>query len=89
MHISHIGKSTIHTPCQQLELNKILHVPQASKNLISVHRLASNNNVFHEFHPRFFCMKDLDSRNTLLKGPCRGGLYPLLASSLEKCHTQF
>jgi hypothetical protein len=84
MHISHIGKSTIHTPCRQLQLNKILHVPQASKNLIFVHRLASDNNVFLEFHLHFFVIKDLDLRNTLLKGPCQGGLYPLPASSLEK-----
>jgi hypothetical protein len=26
----------------------------------------------------------LDSRSILLKGPCRGGLYPLPASSLKK-----
>jgi hypothetical protein len=56
MNISHIGHSTIHTPCRKLQLNKILHVPQASKNLISVHRLALDNNVFLEFHPCFFCI---------------------------------
>jgi hypothetical protein len=84
MNISHIGHNTIHTPCRQLQLNKILHVPQASKNLISVHRLASDNNVFLEFHHRFFCIKDLDTRNILLKGPCRGGLYPLLAATFKK-----
>jgi hypothetical protein len=39
---------------------------------------------FLEFHPRFFCIKDLESRNTLLKGSCRGGLYPLPASSCGK-----
>jgi hypothetical protein len=84
MNIVHIGKSTIHTPCCQLQLNKILHVPQASKNLISIHRLACGNNIFLEFYPHFFCIKDLDSRSILLKGPCRGGLYPLHASSLKK-----
>jgi hypothetical protein len=46
MHISHIGISAIHTPCRQLQLNKILHVQHTSKSLISVHRLASDNNVF-------------------------------------------
>jgi hypothetical protein len=84
MNIVHIGKNTIHTPCHQLQLNKILHVPQASKNLIYVHRLASDNNVLLEFHPHFFCIKDLDSRSILLKVPCRGGLYTLPASSLKK-----
>jgi hypothetical protein len=84
MKISHIGHSKIHTPCHQLELNNILHVPQASKNLVSVHRLASDNNVFLEFHHHFFCIKDLDSRNILLKGPCQEGLYPLPAIALKK-----
>jgi hypothetical protein len=84
MSISHVGSNTIHTPCRQLQLNHILHVPQASKNLISVHRLASDNNVFLEFHPHFFCIKDLDLRSVLLKGPCLGGLYPFPSSSLTK-----
>jgi hypothetical protein len=29
MNIDHIGHNTIHTPCRQLQLNKILHVPKA------------------------------------------------------------
>jgi hypothetical protein len=80
MKINHIGHSIIHTPCCQLQLNNILHVPQASKNLVSVHCLASDNIVFLEFHPRFICIKDLDSRNIILKGPCQEGLYPLPAA---------
>jgi hypothetical protein len=72
MNISHIGHNTIHTPCHQLQLNKILHVPQASKNLVSVHRLAFDNSVFLEFHPCFFCIKDMYTRS-ILKGACRGG----------------
>jgi hypothetical protein len=39
MKISNIGHNTIHTPCRQLQLNNILHVPQALKNLVSVHRI--------------------------------------------------
>jgi hypothetical protein len=84
MSISHIDHNTIHTPSRQLQLNNILRVPQASKNLISVNRLASDNNVFLEFHPHFFCIKDLDSRNVLLKGMCKEGLYPISSSSLKK-----
>jgi hypothetical protein len=29
MNIRHIGYNAIHTPCRQLQLNNILHVPQA------------------------------------------------------------
>jgi hypothetical protein len=84
MNINHIGHSTIHTPCRQLQMNKILHVPQVSKNLISVHHISSDNNVFLAFHPCFFCIKDLDTRSILLKGPCRGALYPLPAATFKK-----
>ncbi|WVZ77133.1 hypothetical protein U9M48_025033 [Paspalum notatum var. saurae] len=77
MKISHVGQSTIHTPNRNLHLKNILHVPNSSKNLVSVHRLATDNNVFLEFHPNFFLIKDQGSRSTLLRGPCKQGLYPL------------
>src|SRR4051812_25158106 len=65
---------------KNLYLNKILHVPQTAKNLVSVHRFTRDNNVFIEFHPYFFCIKDTHTRRTLLKGRCIGGLYPLISS---------
>jgi hypothetical protein len=51
MEISHIGKSFIHTPIRNLQLCNILHVPKATKNLMSIHRFALDNNVFFEIHP--------------------------------------
>jgi histone deacetylase 1/2 len=84
MCISHIGQSTIHTLARQLHLKNILHVPSTKKNLVSIHRLASDNNVFFEFHPNYFLIKDWDTKNTLLEGPCRKGLYPLPSSSSSK-----
>jgi hypothetical protein len=76
MHIKHIGHSVIHTPGYDLSLINILHVPKSSKNLVSVHRITSNNNVFFELHPNFF-IKDWESRKTLLESQFKGGLYPL------------
>lgn len=64
-------------PSRNLHLNNVLHVPDACKNLVSVHRLAADNNVFLEFHPNFFSIKDQATKTTLLRGRCRGGLYPL------------
>jgi histone deacetylase 1/2 len=84
MHIRHIGQYIIHTPNCDLHLQNILHVPSTKKNLVSVHRLASDNNVFLEFHPDFFLIKDRDTRSTLLKGPCRKGLYPFPSTSSSK-----
>jgi hypothetical protein len=46
MHITHVGHSIIRTLHRNLALNHVLHVPQATKNLASVHRITSNNNVF-------------------------------------------
>jgi histone deacetylase 1/2 len=81
MHISHIGHSILRTPHSSFHLNKILHVPNASKNLLSVHRLTLDNNIFIEFHPFFFLIKDQATRRILFKGPCHGGLYPLVPIS--------
>jgi hypothetical protein len=61
MKISHVGCSLFHTPDRNLVLDKILHVPQANKSLASVHCLASDNNVFFEFYPDYFLIKDRDT----------------------------
>ena len=54
MEIKHIGHTTVPTQSRNLHLNNVLHVPKASKNLISVNRLARDNNAFLEFHPSHF-----------------------------------
>jgi hypothetical protein len=81
MHIEHIGHSIIRTPHLDLKLNNFLYVPKSSKNLASVHRIATNNNVFFELHPDFFLIKDQESRRTPLQGQSKGGLYPLPCDS--------
>jgi hypothetical protein len=81
MEISHIGTSVIPTPCHNLVLTNVLHVPSANKNLISVHKFTLDNNTFIEFHPFYFLIKDRKMRSVLLQGPCWGGLYPLPSSS--------
>jgi histone deacetylase 1/2 len=54
MDIAHIGRVICHTPERKLFLNNVLHVPSTTKNLVSVHRLASDNNAYFEFHPNCF-----------------------------------
>lgn len=54
-------------------------VPQATKNLVFVHRFASDNRAFLEFHPNFFLVKDKDTKKVLLEGRCERGLYSLPA----------
>jgi hypothetical protein len=45
-------------PCRNLVLNIVLHVPAATKNLISVHKFTLDNDMFIEFHPFYFLIKD-------------------------------
>jgi hypothetical protein len=54
MNINCIGKAIVSTLNRNLHLNNVLYVPNAQKNLVSVHRLAADNNAFLEFHPNFF-----------------------------------
>jgi hypothetical protein len=77
MGISNIGHTTLHTPTRDLHLNNILHVPNANKSLACVHRIATDNNAFLEFHPIFFLIKDQATITTLHRGRCSGRLYPL------------
>jgi histone deacetylase 1/2 len=80
MRISHVGKSLVHTPRRDLLLNNVLYIPEANKNLVSVHRLTSDNHAFIEYHPDHFLIKDQATRRVLHRGDCEGGLYPLKSS---------
>jgi hypothetical protein len=77
MDIAHVGQSVIPTPTRPLHLNQVLHVPNAHKQLVSIHRFTLDNNTFIELHPYSFLIKDQVMKRVLLHGPCRGGLYPL------------
>ena len=77
MRISNIGHTILHTPNKKFHLQNILHVPSANKNLVSVHRFASDNNTCIEFHPNHFLIKDLATKKVLHRGRCEDGLYPL------------
>jgi hypothetical protein len=87
MGIDYIGNSILHTPTLDICLNKVLYVPSTHKNLISIHRLTTDNPIFIEYHSHYFLVKDRATRKVLLRGRCRGGLYPWpsLESSSSKC----
>ena len=83
--VSHIGSLTLKSPKKTFILKDTLCVPNLFKNLISVHHFTSQNNVFIEFHPSYFLVKDKISRVTLVRGACDNGVYifpeTLVASS--------
>jgi hypothetical protein len=83
MTISNIGHAALHTAIKKLFLKNILHVPSSHKSLASVHSLASDDNIFFEFHLNFFLIKDRATKTVLHQGRCEGGLYPLGLNSSE------
>lgn len=88
MEIKHIGQSFVSTPMRNLHLKNVLHVPQATKNLVSASKLASDNSAFVEIHGKYFLVKDRAMRTTMLEGRCRQGLYPLPTSSSSTSPTK-
>jgi hypothetical protein len=54
LQILHLGSCSINTDTRPLALNNVLHVPEISKHLLSVDKLARDNNIFFEFHPWHF-----------------------------------
>jgi hypothetical protein len=54
LEIMHVGSCSFNTATRPLVLNNVLHVPHISKHLLSVHKLAHDNNVYFEFHPYYF-----------------------------------
>jgi hypothetical protein len=45
MEIQHVGHGVLCSPRRDLHLKNILHVPSSSKDLLSVHRIANDNNL--------------------------------------------
>jgi transposase InsO family protein len=74
--MKHIGSTQFSTPTASFLLNNVLHVPQISKNLISVRKFTKDINTSMDFRPSCFRVQALDSGKTLLCGPSKGGLYP-------------
>jgi len=79
--IFNIAHSHIQSPKHTFTLSNILHVPTIKKPLLSVQKFCLENNVFFEFHPFVFYVKDLMTKEVLLSGRSRDGLYVLSESS--------
>lgn len=50
-------------------------MPQITKNLLSVSKFASDNNVFFEFFPKYCYVKDQATNQVLMAGRLKDGLY--------------
>jgi len=76
LRVSHIGSLVFHSPTRDFQLNDTLCVPSIRKNLVSVHHFTTQNNIFIEFHPFYFLVKDQITGAILLKGACENGVFP-------------
>jgi hypothetical protein len=60
--------------------------PHIIKNLISVHQFTTDNQVSVEFDMYGLSVKDLHTRNVIVRCNSSGQLYPLLPSSHRSSH---
>jgi hypothetical protein len=85
MRIHNIGHAILPTPSyKMLDLKHVLHVPQARNNILSMSKLANDNNVFIELHPRDLFVKDQDTKEHILRGHFHGGLYEIKAHVIKQ-----
>jgi histidinol phosphatase-like PHP family hydrolase len=85
--IKHLGTTRLSTPYSQFDLLDILHVPQISKNLISVQKFTRDTNTFFEFHPSYFLLEDGRMGTLLFHEPNKHGLYQFFPSANKHPHS--
>ncbi|PKU65026.1 Retrovirus-related Pol polyprotein from transposon TNT 1-94 [Dendrobium catenatum] len=70
-------KGILPTPAGSLKLSHLNLVLNLAFNLLSVHKLTSDNNCDIIFSSSGYTIKDRKTQCPLLTGPCINGLYPL------------
>ena len=77
INISHIGNISIPTHSKFWKLRHVLHTHEILKQLINVTKLCYDKNVYVEFQPIFFLVKDQCPKKVLLQHHFDHGLYKL------------
>lgn len=72
------GTTTLNTCQGSFNLHDLLYVPKITKNLLSVSKLATDNNITIEFDASDCFVKDKLTGQVLLQGKLRDGLYQTL-----------
>lgn len=75
------GQSSLSPPHPPLNLKNVLHAPKLIKNLISVRRLTTDNNVSIEFDPFGFSVKDLQTGMQIMRCDSTGDLYSIISTN--------
>ncbi|KAH9723455.1 retrovirus-related pol polyprotein from transposon RE1 [Citrus sinensis] len=80
LRITHIGYTQLHTSFGTcLQLQNVLCVPQITKNLISISKLLTDNDITIEFFSDVCFLKDKVKGTLLAQGIAKDGLYKLLS----------
>jgi hypothetical protein len=80
MPITHVGQASfLSSTSRRLHLRNVLCVPRVTHNLLSVRKFTYDNDVFCEFHPFHLLIKDIVTREVLLRGRVHESLYALEA----------
>ncbi|KAL4291971.1 hypothetical protein GQ457_14G011070 [Hibiscus cannabinus] len=66
--INKTGQFALLSDSRLLLLNNLIHVPQVTKNLLSVSKFVKDNMVFVEFRAKSCCVRDESTREVLLQG---------------------
>ena len=66
-----------------MSLNHLLHVPEITKNFLSVSKFAKDNNSFFEFHHNVCLVKDQVSKIVVIEGKLKGSLYAFDSSQIQ------
>ena len=85
MSIMHVGQSNLFSKSSNttFALKTLFHVPGLTKNLLSVSQFGKDHNVLFEFTADSCCVKSQVTKESLLQGTIKDGLYvfPDLRSS--------
>lgn len=72
-----LGITHLDNPHPSLILNNAFHAPNLIKNLMSVHKFTTDNNVSIEFDPFGFSVKDFQTGMPIMRRESQGDLYPI------------
>lgn len=79
-----VGSGSLSLPHSKLSLRDVLVVPNATKNLLSVHKLTTDNAIDVTFSGGQCVVKDKISGAPLVRGTANQGLYPLHTSMKDE-----
>lgn len=75
--ITHTSTTSLNFPDHSFWLNNVIVTPSLIKNLISVRQFTLGNHCSIEFDPYGLSVKDLHTKNVIIRCNSRGDLYPL------------